>query len=185
MPRHGRAALACAALLLVASAHAQAQRRRERVAPRAEPAPVLKPQRVSLADGRTFSLNLPEGFRLSVAAEGLKRVRFMSLAPDGRVFVTDMHDLTDNRRGVVYVLDRFDPARRKFLKVTPYLTRLRNPNSVAFHTDGAGRDWLYLALTDRLVRYRYVGGADAPLGEPQVLATSPTTGSTTSTAAGT
>ena len=27
------------------------------------------------------------------------------------------------------------PARRKFLKVTPYLTKLRNPNSVAFHTD--------------------------------------------------
>jgi glucose/arabinose dehydrogenase len=173
MPRFGRASLACVALLLVPTVHTQAQRRRERVTPQGERAPVLKPQRVSLADGRTFNLNLPEGFRLSVAAEGLKRVRFMALSPDGRVFVTDMHDLTDNRKGAVYVLDGFDHARKRFLKVTPYLTRLRNPNSVAFHADEGGRDWFYLALTDRLVRYRYAAGADGPPGEPQVLATFP------------
>jgi glucose/arabinose dehydrogenase len=174
MPRTVSAPLACVALLLLFPAfQTQAQRRRARVAPRAEPTPALKARRVSLADGRTFNLNLPEGFGLAVAAEGLKRVRFMSLSPDGRVFVTDMHDLTDNRKGVVYVLDQFDPARKRFLKVTPYLTNLRNPNSVAFHTDERGRDWFYLALTDRLVRYRYVGGADQPLGDPQVLATFP------------
>lgn len=173
MPRPRPALLACVALLLVAAAHTYAQRRRERIEPRVEQPAALKAQRVSLADGRTFDLNLPEGFRLSIAAEGLKRVRFMSLAPDGRVFVTDMHDLTDNRKGVVYVLDQFDPARRKFLKVTPYLTKLRNPNSVAFHTDASGRDWFYLALTDRLVRYRYARGADAPEGPPEVLATFP------------
>src|SRR5215210_4605521 len=91
------------------------------LSPRAERGPALKAQRVSLADGRTFNLNLPEGFRVAVAAEGLKRVRFMALSPDGRVFVTDMHDLTDNRKGVVYILDQFDPARRRFQKVTPYL----------------------------------------------------------------
>ncbi|MBV9928429.1 MAG: PQQ-dependent sugar dehydrogenase [Acidobacteria bacterium] len=167
MPSSRRAALACAALLLSTAAYAQAQRRR------VEAETQLKPQRVALADGRSFNLNLPEGFRLAVAAEGLKRVRFMSLAPDGRVFVTDMHDLTDNRKGVVYVLDQFDPARRKFLKVTPYMSKLRNPNSVAFYTDERGRDWFYLALTDSLVRYRYVRGADAPSGEPEVLATFP------------
>ncbi len=173
MPRPLRASLACAALLLAFTTHAQAQRRPARDAPSAGRAPALAPRRVTLADGRTFILNLPEGFGLSVAAEGLKRVRFMSLAPDGRLFVTDMHDLTDNRKGVVYVLDQFDRARKKFLKVTPYLKNLRNPNSVAFHTDERGRDWFYLALTDRLVRYRYVRGSDAPAGDPQVLATFP------------
>jgi glucose/arabinose dehydrogenase len=50
---------------------------------------------------------------------------------------------------------------------------LRNPNSVAFHTDAQGRDWFYLALTDRLLRYRYASGADQPLGKPEVLATFP------------
>jgi glucose/arabinose dehydrogenase len=173
MPRFGRAALACVALLLIPTVHTQAQRRRARVRPQAERGPTLKSQRVALADGRAFNLNLPEGFRLSVAAEGLKRVRFMALSPDGRVFVTDMHDLTDNRKGVVYVLEQFDPARRRFMKVTPYLSKLRNPNSVAFHTDADGREWFYLALTDRLVRYRYVRGTDAPDGAPEVLATFP------------
>jgi glucose/arabinose dehydrogenase len=173
MPRPLRAPLACVALLLALNAQAQAQRRAARVAPSTERAPALAPQRVALADGRTFNLNLPEGFRLSVAAEGLKRVRFIAPAPDGRLFVTDMHDLTDNRKGVVYVLDRFDRAHKKFLKVTPYLKGLRNPNSVAFHTDASGQDWFYLALTDRLVRYRYVRGADAPAGDPEVLATFP------------
>ena len=173
MPRFRSTSLACVVLLLIPALYAQAQRPRARAPRPAEPALALKPQRISLADGRTFNLALPEGFRIAVAAEGLKRVRFMSLSPDGRVFVTDMHDLTDNRKGAVYVLDQFDHAHKKFLKVTPYLTKLRNPNSVAFHTDEAGRDWLYLALTDRLVRYRYVSGADAPLGDPQVLATFP------------
>ncbi len=173
MPRTVSASLACVALLLIPTTYAQAQRPRARVAPRAERTAALKAQRVSLVNGRSYNLNLPEGFGLSVAAEGLKRVRFMSLAPDGRVFVTDMHDLTDNRKGAVYVLDQFDRAHKRFLKVTPYLTRLRNPNSVAFHTDERGREWFYLALTDRLVRYRYVSGADAPSGEPEVLATFP------------
>lgn len=172
MPRFASASLACVALLLVPAALVQAQRRAP--APRrVAPALALAPQRVALANRKSFDLSLPEGFRLSVAAEGLKRVRFMSLAPDGRVFVTDMHDLTDNRKGAVYVLEQFDRARRRFLKVTPYLIKLRNPNSVAFHTDAAGREWFYLALTDRLVRYRYVRGADAPEGRPQVLATFP------------
>jgi glucose/arabinose dehydrogenase len=173
MPRFGRASLVCVALLLVSTVQAHAQRRRARVAPRAERTSALKAQRVSLANGKSYTLNLPEGFRLSVAAEGLKRVRFMSLSPDGRVFVTDMYNLTDNRKGAVYILEQFDSAQRRFMKVTPYLTKLRNPNSVAFHTDAQGRDWFYLALTDRLVRYRYVRGAVAPEGAPEVLATFP------------
>ena len=47
---------------------------------RAEPAPSLKlvPHRISLANGRSFDLNLPQGLAISVAAQGLKRVRFMA-----------------------------------------------------------------------------------------------------------
>lgn len=133
----------------------------------------LRPNRVTLADGRRFDLNLPEGYGLSVAAEGLKRVRFMSRAPDGRIFVTDMYNRADNTRGVVYILDGFDRAAGKFRRVTTYLSRLRNPNSVAFYTDPQGAHWLYLALTDRLVRYRYTPGEQAPTSAPQVLARFP------------
>ncbi len=139
----------------------------------AEAAPKLVPQHVTLANGKSFDLNLPEGFGISIAVQGLKRVRFMARSPDNRIFVTDMYNLTDNKRGVVYILDDFDPDKREFKKVTKYLTNLRNPNSVAFYTDQAGTNWFYLALTDRLVRYRYEAGSVAPSGEPEVLATFP------------
>lgn len=139
----------------------------------AVPALKLTPHPVSLSGGRSFNLNLPEGFEISVAAQGLKRVRFLAKSPDGRIFVTDMYNRTDNKRGAVYILDSFDPASRSFKAVVPYLTNLRNPNNVAFYRDSSGADWLYLALTDRLLRYRYRAGENAPSGEPEVLATFP------------
>jgi glucose/arabinose dehydrogenase len=136
-------------------------------------APKLVPHKIKLANGKSFDLNLPEGFAISIAAQGLTRVRFMALSPDNRIFVTDMFNLTDNRRGVVYILDKFDPATRQFKKITKYLSGLRNPNSVAFYKDSSGTEWFYLALTDRLVRYRYIAGQDAPYGDPHVLAKFP------------
>ena len=133
----------------------------------------LTPHHISLADGKSFDLNLPDGYEISIAAQGLRRVRFMALSPDNRVFVTDMFNKTDNRRGVVYILEQFDPKTRQFKKLTKYLTNLRNPNNIAFYTDRNGTTWLYLPLTDRLVRYRYNAGDNAPTGEPEVLATFP------------
>jgi glucose/arabinose dehydrogenase len=133
----------------------------------------LTPHHITLANGKSFDLNLPEGYQIRVAAQGLKRVRFMALSPDNRVFVTDMYNLTDNRRGVVYILDQFDQKTYQFKKVTKYLTGLRNPNNVAFYTDQSGTTWIYLPLTDRVVRYRYRAGDNAPYGDPQVLATFP------------
>ena len=133
----------------------------------------LKPHRISLSNGRSFDLNIPAGFEISVAVQGLKRVRFMAKSPDDRIFVTDMYNLTDNKRGVVYILDQFDPVTGKFANVTRYLTGLRNPNSIAFYKDPAGIDWFYLALTDRLLRYKYTQGETAPTSQPEVLATFP------------
>src|SRR6185503_2326411 len=106
----------------------------------------LTPHHIALANGKSFDLNLPDGFEISVAAQGLKRVRFMALSPDDRIFVTDMFNLTDNRRGVVYILDQFDPKTLQFKKVTKYLSGLRNPNNVAFYTDQDGTTWFYLAF---------------------------------------
>jgi glucose/arabinose dehydrogenase len=133
----------------------------------------LNPHRITLANGKSFALNLPDGYGISIAAQGLKRVRFMAQSPDNRIFVTDMYNLSDNSRGVVYILDQFDPSTRQFKKITKFMTGLRNPNSVAFYKDNDGTNWFYLALTDRLVRYRYEAGSETPSGEPQVLTTFP------------
>ena len=131
---------------------------------------------VRLKGKNPFSLMLPADFTIVPAAEGLKRVRFMARSPDGRIFVTTMHDLSDNSEGAVYILDGFDEEHGRFARVIPYLTNLRNPNSIAFHQDAQGRDWFYLALTDRLVRYKFTRGEERPDSQPEVLATYPAYG---------
>lgn len=136
----------------------------------------LMPNAIALPGGKRFQLNLPEGYAIRVAASGLRRARFLAKSPDGRIFVTDLHSLGDNSKGVVYILDRFDPETKTFKKVTPWLTGLRNPNSLVFWKDASGADWLYLALTEHLVRYRFTPGEEKPTAKPEVLATFPAYG---------
>ena len=142
----------------------------------------LSPRVITLAETnhltkeKEFILNVPVGFNIGVAAEGMNRVRFMAMSPDDRLFATDMIDLSDNRKGKVYVLDGFDPTTKRFATRSVYLDGLRNPNSVAFLTDGAGKQWIYVAQTDRLVRYPYTPGEMKPNGAPQTLATFPDSG---------
>jgi glucose/arabinose dehydrogenase len=136
----------------------------------------LTPHVVRLKGKNPFSLMLPADFTIAPAAEGLKRVRFMAKSPDGRIFVTTMHDLSDNAEGAVYILDGFDEGQGKFARVIPYLTNLRNPNCIAFYEDGQEQDWFYVALTDRLVRYKFTRGEERPTSPPEVLATYPAYG---------
>lgn len=136
--------------------------------------PKLIPNKISLKNGKTFNLNLPAEYEIIPAVEGLKRVRFFAKSPDGRIFVTDMFNLTDNSKGTIYILDAFDEKTGKFGKVIPYMTNLRNPNSVQFYTDKDGQDWLYLAETHRLTRRKFKQGETKPGDtKPQVLATFP------------
>lgn len=142
----------------------------------------LVPQKIRLVEPRhllketEFTLNIPKGFEIAVAAEGMQRVRFMAMSPDNRLFITDMHDLSDNRQGKIYILENFNVATRRFTKKTTYLNNLRNPNNVAFHTDSKGQTWLYTAVTDALLRYRYRDGDAMSQAEPDTLATFPDDG---------
>lgn len=134
----------------------------------------LIPQKVTLRSGKSISLNLPAEFEIIPAAEGFKRARFFARAPDGRIFVTDLYNLTDNKRGTVYILDGWDAAKGRFARVIAYMTSLKNPNSVQFYTDGNGQDWLYLAETDKLTRRKFTKGEEKPTDmNPQTLATFP------------
>lgn len=152
-----RIAAACLALACAFAAHA---------------APKLVKQHVVLDDGSAFDLRIPAGYRLDPVVQGLHRVRFFARDPQGRLLVTDMHDLTDNRKGRLLTLGRPD-AEQRFGKPVVMLDGLRNPNSVAFHTDARGRTWLYLALTQALQRYRYDAATGTLAGTPETLATFP------------
>ncbi len=133
----------------------------------------LTPHKIALKNGKHFNLNLPDDYEIIPAVEGLKRVRFFAKSPDGRIFVTDMFNLTDNKKGAVYILDNFDENTGKFGKVIPYMTGLKNPNSVQFYTDTDGQDWIYLAETDKLTRRKFTKGEIKPSSKPETLATFP------------
>lgn len=134
----------------------------------------LVPQKVTLKSGASFTLNVPDGFEIIPAAEGLKRIRFFAKSPDGRIFVTDMYNLTDNKRGVIYILDGWDERSGKFGRTITYLSGLHNPNSVQFYRDAAGQDWLYIAETGKLTRRRFTPGEESPTDtRPQTIATFP------------
>jgi len=125
----------------------------------------LVPTKVTLASGRSFTLRVAEGFEIIPAMEGLKRARFFAKAPDDRIFVSDLYNLTDNKRGVIFILEGLNVDTGKFASAVPYMTGLRNPNSVQFHRDAEGQEWIYIAETHRLTR-----PTDDP---PQTLATFP------------
>ncbi|WP_109484867.1 PQQ-dependent sugar dehydrogenase [Occallatibacter savannae] len=136
----------------------------------AEVIPAQTPHSLTYAPGKQITLNLPEQFDINIAATGLKRVRFFAKSPDGRIFVTSMHDLSDNRLGAVYILEGWNQQSHRFTHITLYLDHLRNPNNLAFYTDTATKQsWLYLPLTDRLIRYKYNAGDTAPTSAPETL----------------
>ncbi len=58
----------------------------------------LLPREVVLRNGKVLTLNIPEGFDIQVAAEGMKRARFMAERPDHRNFITHIHSLLDNNK---------------------------------------------------------------------------------------
>ena len=136
----------------------------------------LVPNKIELRNGKQFSLNLPKNYEVIPAAEGFNRIRFFAKAPDGRIFVTDMQNMSDNKNGVVYALGDWDEKTGKFGKTIRYLINLRNPNSIAFYKDKGGQHWLYVAETHKLTRYRYSENSNKPSGEAQFIAGFPDRG---------
>jgi glucose/arabinose dehydrogenase len=125
---------------------------------------------LNYAPGKSITLSLPAPLDINIAASGLRRVRFFAQSPDGRIFVTGMHDISDNTQGSVFILDGWDAQTHTFKRVLHYLDHLRNPNNLAFWTDPAThQSWLYLPLTGRLVRYKYNAGDNAPSSAPETL----------------
>ena len=126
--------------------------------------------RLIYAPGKSITLSLPDPFEINIAASGLRRVRFFARSPDGRIFVTGMYSVADNTQGSVFILDGWDEKKHTFAHVTHYLDHLRNPNNLDFWTDPATHQtWLYLPLSDKLVRYKYNAGDNAPSSPPETL----------------
>lgn len=132
----------------------------------------LVSQPVLLENGLSFSLQVPAGYRITVAAEGLNRPRFFSKSPDGRLFVTDMYDRSDNKKGKVLILENWNDSTKQFDTVTTYLDNLHNPNQVAFYSQ-AEKQYIYIAETGKLSFYNYTNGDNKPSSSPTVIANFP------------
>ena len=128
----------------------------------------LVPHPIALAKDIHFTLNIPAGYGISVAAEGLKRLRFLSLSPDQRLFATDMYDRSDNKKGKVLIFSDWNDSAKKFGRVITYLDGLHNPNQVAFYDR-----YLYVAETGALKRYEYNAGDTVCLAAPVTIASFP------------
>ncbi len=127
---------------------------------------------ITLSD-TSFQLTHPENWKISVAQEGFGRLRFLAKSPDNRLFVTDMKNRTDNSKGKVFILKEFNKESATFDTCITYMENLRNPNNLVFHADTNGVEWLYLALTQKLVRFKYAHGETSPTAQEEVIATFP------------
>ncbi len=127
---------------------------------------------IRLKKPASFKLKIPEGYKISVAAEGLDRPRFFTKSPDGRLFITDMYDRTDNTKGKIYILENWNEKTKQFDKITTFMEYLRNPNQVAFYQ--RNNQWyIYIAETHQLTYYTYNSGDNKPSGITYTIATFP------------
>lgn len=93
------------------------------------------------------TLRVPAGFKVNPFAEGLKRPRWMAIAPNGDVF------LTESGSGKIIVLrDTDDDGTADVRSV--YLSGLHRPHGLAFHGG-----YLYIGETTQIRRVRYESGA--------------------------
>ncbi|MEO6316633.1 MAG: hypothetical protein ABIU63_03415 [Chitinophagaceae bacterium] len=132
----------------------------------------LVPHHIVLRKGVELDLNIPAGYNISVAAEGLRRLRFLCKSPDNRLFATDLFDKSDNKKGRVYIFSGWDSTLRQYKKIHTFLDNLHNPNQVAFYTSNDS-SYIYVAETGRLVYYFYHAGDTAAVGQPTVVASFP------------
>ena len=104
------------------------------------------------------TLTLPKGFKLNVFAEGgFKRPRWMALAPNGDVF------LSDAQANTIFVLrdtNKDGVADERFT----FSDKLDQPFGMAFH-----EGWFYVANTSAVVRFAYKPGQTQAEGEPEKL----------------
>ena len=103
-------------------------------------------------------LAVPKGFKVNVFAEGgFRNPRWMVLAPNGDVFLSDA---AANSVIVLRDANKDGIAEQRFV----FSNKLSQPFGMAFH-----KDWFYVANTDSIVRFKYKSGQTTADGDPEKL----------------
>lgn len=104
-----------------------------------------------------FHLRVPAGFSVSVFATGFRSPRWLAVSRNGDVFVAD------SRAGEVIVLHGVTPEGRAQSREV-FADHLDLPFGIAFHGD-----YVYVAETNQLVRFRYDAVSSKRLGDAEHL----------------
>ena len=96
-------------------------------------------------------VKLPPGFTLSVFATGTTGARKMLLAPNGDIFLSETQ-----ANKIVVMRPSADGTHAE--QITTYAQGLVLPHGMAFYPNAQHPKWLYVAETNRLVRYAYQPG---------------------------
>ena len=107
-------------------------------------------------------LQLPPGFKIDVFAANLKGPRTMRLAPNGDIFVSE------TQAGRVSVL-RPSADGSAAATTQTFAQGLVLPSGIAFYPAGEHPQWLYVAETNRVVRYAYSSGDQTARSVPEVV----------------
>lgn len=105
---------------------------------------------------------VPPGFGVALFAEGLSGPRILRIAPNGDIFVAE------TRAGRIRVL-RPGEGGARVASDDVYAGGLNRPFGIAFFPNGDDPRWLYVAETDKVVRYPYGNGDLKAAGRPETV----------------
>jgi glucose/arabinose dehydrogenase len=94
---------------------------------------------------------VPAGFKIELFADGLSGPRQMRVAPNGDIFVAE------TGQGRIRVLRAADGSTKPSANEI-YASGLHQPFGIAFFPSGNNPQWVYVAETDRVVRFPYNPG---------------------------
>jgi glucose/arabinose dehydrogenase len=111
------------------------------------------------ADAR---LNVPLGFQVKPLASGLDEPRLIRVAPNGDIFIAE------SGAGRIRVLRPSDGGD-EVLRNSIFASGLRLPFGIAFYPNGNEPQWIYVANTDSVVRFRYHNGDLRADEKPEII----------------
>src|SRR5580704_15863154 len=108
------------------------------------------------------TLQVPAGFKIELFAEGLSGPRQMRVAPNGDIFIAETGP------GRIRVLRAADGSAKPSADQI-YAGGLHQPFGIAFFPNGENPQWVYVADTDRVVRFPYRNGDLKPTDKPEIV----------------
>jgi glucose/arabinose dehydrogenase len=107
-------------------------------------------------------LHVPPGFEVEPFASGLERPRLLRVAPNGDVFVAESDA---GRLRILRTPSEASPRPQSYV----FAEGLSYPFGIAFWPPGPDPRFVYVAGTDRVVRFPYRAGDTQARGRPEVV----------------